>query len=249
MSKRFLPFLLVVLAVLMTVAAISAQDSTSTLSVGGEAGGVGTYLVASNGMTVYAFKRDALGVSNCADQCAVAWPPYTVESADGLALADGLAGDIGTIARADGALQVTYNDMPLYFWANDTAAGDTTGNNFRTTWTIVAPAAVYAQGSADHGTILVGANGWTLYTFTNDAAGVSNCTGGCLTNWPAVTVESAEALVTAINLPGVFSTFDRGDGTLQVAYNGWPLYTFAGDSARGDITGDGVGDVWFVAKP
>ena len=249
MSKRLLSILLVVLAVLMTAAVISAQDSAPTLGIGGEAGGVGTYLVGSNGMTLYAFKRDGLGVSNCADQCATVWPPYTVDSADGLTLADGVPGEVGTIARADGALQVTYNDIPLYFWSNDAAAGDTTGNNFRTNWTIVAPAAVYAQGSADHGTVLVGATGWTLYTFTNDTEGVSNCTGGCLTNWPAVTVESADALVTAINLPGVFTTFDRGDGVLQVAYNGWPLYTFAGDTARGAITGDGAGDVWFVAKP
>lgn len=249
MSKRLVSVLLVILAVLMTAAVISAQDSAPTLSIGGEAGGVGTYLVASNGMTLYAFKRDGLGVSNCADQCAAAWPPYTVESADGLTVADGIWGAVGTIARADGTLQVTYNDMPLYFWANDTAAGDTTGNNFRTLWTVVAPAHVYAQPSADHGTILVGANGMTLYTFTNDTEGVSNCSGGCLSNWPAVTVESAEALVTATNLPGVFTTFDRGDGTLQVAYNGWPLYTFGGDAARGEVNGDGAGNVWYVAKP
>jgi predicted lipoprotein with Yx(FWY)xxD motif len=249
MSKRLLSILFVVMAVLMTAAVINAQDSAPTLSIGGEAGGIGTYLVASNGMTVYAFKNDGLGISNCADQCAVAWPPYTVESADGLTVGDGIGGVVGTIARADGALQVTYNDMPLYFWANDSEIGDTTGNNFRTVWTIVAPATVYAQKSADHGIILVNANGMTLYTFTNDTPGVSNCTGGCLTNWPAVTVESASALVTAINLPGVFSTFDRGDGTLQVAYNGWPLYTFTPDTARGAVNGDGAGNVWFVAKP
>jgi len=249
MSKRLLSLVLVVMAVLMTAVVISAQDSAPTVGVGGEAGGVGTYLVGSNEMTLYAFKRDGLGVSNCVDQCATVWPPYTVESADGISMADGLVGEVGTIARADGALQVTYNDMPLYFWSNDSEVGDTTGNNFRTTWTVVAPATVYAHSSADHGNVLVGATGWTLYTFTNDAAGVSNCSGGCASNWPPVTVESAEALVTAINLPGVFSTFDRGDGTLQVAYNGQPLYTFAGDSARGDVTGDGVGSVWYVAKP
>lgn len=249
MVKRLLVVFLVIIAAAMTAAVISAQDTSATLNIGGEAGGVGQYLVASNGMTVYAFKRDGLGVSNCADQCAAAWPPYTVESADGLTVADGIWGDIGTITRADGTLQVTYNDMPLYFWANDAEAGDVTGHNFRTVWTVVAPATVYAQNTADHGIILVDAKGMTLYTFTNDTANTSNCSGGCLSNWPALTVESAEALVTASNLPGVFSTFDRGDGTLQVAYNGWPLYTFAPDTARGEVNGDGAGDVWFVAKP
>lgn len=248
MVKRLLPILLVILSVLMSAAVLSAQDAP-TLGIGEDAGGLGKYLVASNGMTVYAFKRDALGVSNCADQCAVAWPPYTVESADGLTAADGVVGEIGTITRADGTLQVTYNDMPLYFWANDAAAGDVTGHNFRTTWTIVAPATVYAQNIGDLGTVLVGANGYTLYIFTNDSENTSACSGGCLGNWPAVTVESAEALVTPLNLPGVFSTFDRGEGVLQVAYNGQPLYYFTPDAARGEANGEGAGDVWFVAKP
>jgi len=250
MLKRVLALgLFLVMATVMAVS-ISAQEALpNTVNIGGEAGGLGKYLVASNGMTLYAFKRDGLGVSNCVDQCATAWPPYTVESADGLSLADGIWGELGTIERADGALQVTYNQMPLYFWANDAVAGDATGHNFRTTWTVVAPATVYAQNSADHGIILVGAKGFTLYTFTNDEANVSNCVDSCAVNWPPVTVASADALITAINLPGVFTTFERADGTLQVAYNGMPLYYWVNDVARGDTTGHNVGDVWFVAKP
>lgn len=251
MSKRFLSIvLLVVSLVIVAIPFASAQDSAPTLSIGGEAGGLGSYLVAADGMTLYAFKNDGLGVSNCVDQCAQAWPPYTVESADGLTLGEGLVGEIGTIERADGTLQVTYNQMPLYFWQNDAEVGDATGHNFRTVWTVVAPATVYAQNSADHGIVLVGANGYTLYTFTNDTeANASTCSGGCADNWPPLTVESAEALVTASNLPGVFTTFDRGEGVLQVAYNGQPLYYWVNDAARGDTTGDGVGDVWYVAKP
>lgn len=250
MLKRVLALgLFLVMATIIAVSISAQEPLPNTLNIGGEAGGIGTYLVASNGMTLYAFKRDGLNISNCIDQCATAWPPYIVESADGLSLAEGILGEIGTIERADGALQVTYNAMPLYFWQNDVEQGDVTGHNFRTNWTVVAPATVYAQNSAEHGIILVGANGFTLYTFANDEVGVSNCVDNCAANWPPLTVEAAESLVTAINIPGIFTTFERADGTLQVAYNGMPLYYWVNDAARGDTTGHNVNDVWFVAKP
>lgn len=250
MLKRILSVGLLFASIMLLVVSLHAQDTLpNTLNVGGEAGGVGTYLVASNGLTLYAFKRDGLNVSNCVDQCATAWPPYTVESADSVSVADGIWGEVGTIERPDGTLQVTYNEMPLYFWQNDTMPGETKGHNFRTNWTVVAPATVYAQNSAEHGIILVGTNGFTLYTFANDETGVSNCVDNCAANWPPLTVETAESLVTAINIPGIFTTFERADGTLQVAYNGMPLYYWVNDVARGDTTGHNVGDVWFVAKP
>ncbi|MBK8024918.1 MAG: hypothetical protein IPK19_26745 [Chloroflexi bacterium] len=245
MAKRLLILAALVLIASLAVATVSAQDTLpNTLNVGGEGSGLGRFLVASNGMTLYTFKRDTLDTSNCVDNCATAWPPYTVESADGLSVAEGVPGEIGTIERADGTLQVTYNSMPLYFWQNDMAAGDVTGHNFRTNWLVVPPASVYTIGNAEHGYILVGANGMTLYTFANDEAGVSNCVDNCAANWPPVTVESADALSTAVNIPGVFSTFERADGTLQVAYNGMPLYYWVNDAARGDTTGHNVGDVW-----
>lgn len=241
-------FLALLLALLLAPA--SAQDTLpATLNVSGGPGGVGLYLVAQNGMTVYSFKRDGLGVSNCVDNCAAAWPPYTVESADGLTLGEGIPGEIGTITRADGTLQVTYNDMPLYFWQNDAAPGDVNGHNFRTVWLVVPPAHVYAQNTADHGIVLVGANGFTLYTLSTDTPNTSTCYDQCAVAWPPVTVEDPNALVTAINLPGIFSTFERTDGKIQVAYNGQPLYYWQNDAARGDTTGHLVNDVWFVAKP
>jgi predicted lipoprotein with Yx(FWY)xxD motif len=250
MNRRFLIAALFVFVLVLLVAPLSAQDTLpDTVNVGGEAGGLGAYLVAPNGMTLYTLKLDALGASSCVDNCAAAWPPYTVESADSISVGDGIPGTLGTIERADGSLQVTYNDMPLYFWQNDAAPGDATGHNFRTVWQVVAPAAVYAHNTADQGILLVDGNGFTLYTFDNDQPGVSNCTGGCASAWPPVTVTDANALITATNLPGIFSTFVRDDGALHVAYNGRPLYTFANDGARGDTTGEGAGNVWFVAKP
>jgi predicted lipoprotein with Yx(FWY)xxD motif len=45
-----------------------------------------------------------------------------------------------------------------------------------------------------------------------------------------------------------FGTTKRTDGTTQVTYNGWPLYYFAKDKAPGDVTGQGVGSVWYVVS-
>jgi predicted lipoprotein with Yx(FWY)xxD motif len=51
----------------------------------------------------------------------------------------GVGGVLGTIARTDGALQVTYNGAPLYYWKNDTKSGDTTGQNVGGVWFVVKP--------------------------------------------------------------------------------------------------------------
>jgi predicted lipoprotein with Yx(FWY)xxD motif len=86
-----------------------------------------SYLAAANGMALYTFKSDTTGVSNCTGSCAAVWPPYTVSSASGLSAGSNIPGAVGTITRSDGTLQVTYNGMPLYFFAKDTA-GQVTGN-------------------------------------------------------------------------------------------------------------------------
>jgi predicted lipoprotein with Yx(FWY)xxD motif len=87
-------------------------------------------------MTLYTFANDEAGVSNCADECAEAWPPFTVGSADALVAPEGLPGELGTIERADGALQVTYNGLPVYFYDEDEAPGDTLGNGVGDVWSV-----------------------------------------------------------------------------------------------------------------
>ncbi|MCK0096578.1 hypothetical protein MWU60_13435 [Yoonia sp. F2084L] len=95
--------------------------------------------------------------------------------------------------------------------------------------------------AAGHGP-LTAANGMTLYTFDNDAAGVSNCYDSCAESWPPYLVEAGAA-------PGEgFTQVARNDGTSQWAKDGAPLYFWVGDAAPGDTTGDGVGGVWHIAK-
>ena len=100
------------------------------------------------------------------------------------------------------------------------------------------------------GTALVaGANGMTVYTFTKDVkdSGTSACTGACITRWPALTVAAGATPTAGAGVTGKLATITRDDGSLQVTYNGLPLYFFSGDSAPGDA--NGVYPSWEAVKP
>ena len=93
------------------------------------------------------------------------------------------------------------------------------------------------------GKALVDQKGMTLYIFDRDAAGKSNCTGQCAQNWPPLAAPAnAQAL-------GDWTAIARDDGSKQWAYKGKPLYTWAKDAKPGDVTGDGVNNVWHIAQP
>jgi predicted lipoprotein with Yx(FWY)xxD motif len=99
-------------------------------------------------------------------------------------------------------------------------------------------------------TVLVaGANGMTVYTYTKDTVGgASTCTGGCLTKWPAVTVGAGTTATAGAGVSGTLATITRpDDGTLQVTYNGLPLYFYQGDKAPGDTNGSYPN--WNLVKP
>lgn len=100
---------------------------------------LGTIITAANGMTLYAYAKDTNNTSNCTGACAANWPPYTVSSATELNALASLTGTLGTTARADGSLQVTYKGVPLYFFAKDTKPGDTSGNGVAGVWSVVHP--------------------------------------------------------------------------------------------------------------
>lgn len=240
--------LLILLGVLILAAPAFAQNAPPTVSLG-SSDQLGQFLVGTNGMTVYMFSNDTLDTSNCYERCAENWPPLLVRNADSLVVPDGLPGELGVTQRTTGTFQVTYNGMPLYYWWQDVNRGDTRGNAVGNVWWVVPPATVYISHDDTLGNILVGPTGMTVYLFKNDQPGVSNCYDQCATNWPPLTVESADAVVKGINLPGELATIERTDGTLQVTYNGWPLYYWKDDAARGDTLGEGVRDVWYTIPP
>ena len=98
------------------------------------------------------------------------------------------------------------------------------------------------------GNYLTGEDGKTLYVKMGDSTAAPNCTGACLTNWPAFTLDTGETVVAGTGVTGTLSTFTRPEGT-QVSYKGAPLYYFSGDTAAGQTNGQGLGGVWSVAAP
>lgn len=103
--------------------------------------------------------------------------------------------------------------------------------------------------SPELGHFLVGEGEMTLYLFTPDQPGVSTCYEACARIWAPLLVDSPDDLEVPGNLPGTFDVTQRADGTLQVTYNGIPLYYWIADNEPGDTTGHGVDDVWFVVHP
>ena len=112
-------------------------------------------------------------------------------------------------------------------------------------------ATVEAKAAGGAGTVLVaGSNGMTVYTFDKDVAnsGTSACTGDCLARWPALSVPAGTTPVAGAGVTGTLGTITRADdGSLQVTYNGLPLYFFAGDTKPGDTNGNYTG--WRLVKP
>ena len=93
--------------------------------------------------------------------------------------------------------------------------------------------------------VFVGSNGMTLYTFDRDAtgSGKSVCNGPCAQNWPPLMAAAGAAA------SGDWVVVTRDDGSKQWAYKGKPLYFWVKDQKAGDRTGDGVNNVWRLAKP
>jgi predicted lipoprotein with Yx(FWY)xxD motif len=107
---------------------------------------------------------------------------------------------------------------------------------------------VVSMATTTLGPVLVGPNGLTLYTHTGDTATSSTCTGGCASAWPPLAVPAGSSATAGAGVSGTFATLTRDDGTLQVTYNGLPLYGWMNDHAAGDTTGQGVNG-FSVAKP
>ena len=102
---------------------------------------------------------------------------------------------------------------------------------------------VASAKKAKVGSVIVDAQGRTLYRFTAEAQGVPVCTGACVGTWPPAVVADVAGL------PKNVATVKRPDGgKLQLTYDGHPLYRYAGDQSKADANGEGVGGQWFVLK-
>jgi predicted lipoprotein with Yx(FWY)xxD motif len=231
---------------------------------------LGKILVDGKGMTLYMFKKDVPDQSNCTGNCLKAWPPLLSQAAT--KAGDGVdASLLGTASMPDGTMIVTYNHMPLYYFAKDTKPGDVNGQGVNSVWFVVSPdgkpvetsgaastTGQPAQASAgvtvkvandpNLGNILVDGKGMTLYIFTKDMPDVSNCSANCQKAWPPLVVTDAATAGDGVNA-SLLGTATLSDGRKIVTYNHMPLYYWAADTKPGDTTGQGVQGVWFVVSP
>jgi predicted lipoprotein with Yx(FWY)xxD motif len=120
----------------------NTSNSSGAASVSTKTSSLGTFLVDGNGRALYLWDADHGSTSTCSGACAQAWPPLT---STGTPKAGGAvkASLLGTTKRADGSSEVTYAGHPLYTFAGDTQAGQTTGegsNGFGAPWWVVSPA-------------------------------------------------------------------------------------------------------------
>lgn len=213
---------------------------------------IGEVLVfGTDNRTLYTFANDTDGTSNCNGGCATTWPPVAADTAQA-------EGSFSTIEREDATLQWAFKGSPLYYYQGDASEGEINGEGIGGVWFVARPDPV-ATAETSIGTVLAASgsvnagladatqrqavDGRTLYVFANDTATTSNCSGGCATNWPPLYAD------TGARGEGDYTLIDRDDATRQWAYQGQPLYLYAGDSAAGDTTGDGVGGVWSAARP
>ena len=111
------------------------------------------------------------------------------------------------------------------------------------------PLTIMTANNSTLGTYLVDGNGMTLYYFADDApnSGESSCGDTCVQYWPPFHTGQ-------IILHRHLSWFDvdtiyREDGSAQITYKGWPLYYYTNDYNPGEIRGQGINGVWFVAGP
>lgn len=86
--------------------------------------------------------------------------------------------------------------------------------------------------------------GMTLYTYDKDLADASNCYNECAKSWPPYILDTTAQSP----FPAYISDFKRIDGSMQFTWKGMPLYYYKNDTKVGDITGDGVGNVWHIVR-
>jgi predicted lipoprotein with Yx(FWY)xxD motif len=113
-----------------TPTSAGAGPSTSATGITTAKTSKGTVLTTAQGDTIYWFAIDTPAKSNCNGQCVSFWPPLT--GTPTAAASAGLTGKFGTIKRADGTVQATYDGHPLYLFAGDKKAGQVNGNDINT---------------------------------------------------------------------------------------------------------------------
>jgi predicted lipoprotein with Yx(FWY)xxD motif len=141
-----------------TPSSSASSTASSGISIATAKGPMGTYLTGASGRALYLWVADSGGKSACSGACAQVWPPV-IANGNPSASGGAMSADLGTITRSDGTKQVTYEGHPLYYYAADRSAGQTTGqgsSSFGAKWWLVTPSGteitdVKSSGSSSGG--------------------------------------------------------------------------------------------------
>lgn len=252
-------WLLVLTCLTLSVMACKSDDSATPatdLALGTTS--LGRVLTGEGGKTLYFFSNDADGKANCAGNCLTNWPVFFKETPT--LSTDLTTTDFTTVTRADGSKQTAYKGWPLYYFKNDSKAGDVLGENVGNVWQVAKPdytvqiasqqlvgldgkSYTFDQKEGTGNSLYLTDNaGRTLYTFANDKKNKNNYTRADLSNnatWPIVEVASIG------EIPSTLTKSDFGTitavGKTQLTYKGWPLYYFGNDQGqRGSTKGVSV---------
>jgi predicted lipoprotein with Yx(FWY)xxD motif len=213
-----------------------------------------TILTDTQGKTLYYFTPDTAAKVACTAACAQTWPPLLFTGSGTPTSSTSLPGTLSTLSDTNGT-QVEYGGYLLYTYSGDTAAGQTNGEGLFGKWYVATPdlasfavrlATATVKGKAE--TILATPQGLTLYYFTPDSTTKTACTGGCPKVWPPLLFTGSGTPLGDASLSGPLSALTDANGN-QVQYNGHLLYTYSGDTAASQTTGEGLFGKWFVCTP
>lgn len=101
---------------------------------------LGAHITGEDGKTLYLRTSDPAGGSSCTGGCATTWPPFTLDTGETVTAGTGVTGALTTFTRSDGKTQVLIDGHALYYYAADSAAGDSTGQGAGGVWFVVSPA-------------------------------------------------------------------------------------------------------------
>ncbi len=237
-----------------TVHTVSGQ--VSILSASGELGNQN-----KSGFSLYTFEDDSVDApSTCVSEaCVTNWPPLIALDSDSA------QAPFSIIDRGDGNMQWALRGMPLYFFANDTAAGQVNGQG-NPVWNTAVDEPTMEETDAAQGVYLAAGGktlvstgtvadgfqaevrtwqGWTLYTRTADPIGQSTCQGACLEAWPALLKQEGDVATAPYSF--INRTLGEGGQSVQQwAYQGKPLYFRLADAGAGALN---PVDAWPLARP
>jgi len=265
LTRRVLPIAAVIsIAASLTAAAQAGPTTAKGTKV--ELGHTKYGKVVMNGhhRVMYLFEKDGKDRSHCASACTADWPRVTSKNTP--RAGSGVAKHHLTVIRHH---QLAYYGHPLYYFEGDGGPRQANGENlkeFGARWFVVSahgkavkpaskPPAAKAAKVTTHmtsiGEVIAAANGHTLYTLTSDSPPTFACDSGCTSVWPPLLTTAAPTAGGDANAAKL-GTVTRPNGDQQVTYNGHPLYAYTGDSAAGDVNGEGSyldGGYWYAVSP